>query len=109
MDLYGAQQRENTTLTEVGGHSPWADARTVAWTAKGLKFVRVRLLSDVGFPVWDISYIYGIVNGEKVRVSVPFHQIPKGKAFRRFLYAEAKAAGVFLNGSGFFEALSTLQ
>jgi hypothetical protein len=105
---YGAVQHEVMSLDEIGGHEDYSNARYVDWTEPGLKFTRIRLLSDPGFPVWDVSYAYGMVNGEKVRVSLPFSQIPKGN-FRKFLYREAKKNKLFLTPTRFFEALSTLQ
>jgi hypothetical protein len=51
--------------------------KQVPWNTKGLKVVRLRMLSDVGFPFWDISYCHGILKGEPVEVILPFDQLPK--------------------------------
>ena len=42
---------------EVGSdyHSEPID-RTVYWTEPNLKITRLRLISDRGFPYWDVSY-----------------------------------------------------
>lgn len=111
---YGLQLHENISIEEIVeqfGKDVWyAPHPTVEWTEPGLKFVRVRLLSDPGFPAWDISYCIGIVAGELVRVQLPFHQLPKGKlALRAFVYAAASRDRLFLNKTCFFEALSTFQ
>ena len=62
--------------------------RTVYWTEPNLKITRLRLISDRGFPYWDVSYCHGRVGDKKVRVSLPFSQIPK------FYAPEAKIPGV---------------
>lgn len=60
----------------------------VPWTTKGLKITRLRILSDPGFPYWDISYCHGTLNGKSVEVSLPFSQIPK-KGFNKFIVTQA--------------------
>lgn len=41
-------------------HSDVSDI-TVDWTSKRLKKItRLRLLSDPGFPMYDVSYCYGV-------------------------------------------------
>ena len=82
-----------------GFHEEYADAPSVDWTARGLKITRLRLLSDPGFPVWDVSYCYGKLNGKPVSVDLPFHQIPK-RGFQRFIVEAAKRDGVFAKGIG---------
>lgn len=82
---------------------------SVSWTEPGLVITRLRLLSDPGFPVWDISYCYGILNGRHVDVELPFSQLPKyGKGgFKSALYKEAKATGKYIKG--LFDSISTLN
>lgn len=77
----------------------------VCWTTEGLKITRLRLLSDPGFPVWDISYVHGVLDGKHVDVELPFSQLPKYK-MKSFLYKEAKKTGKFING--LFSSISTL-
>ena len=36
----------------------------VYWTEPGLRVVRLRLLSDPGYPEWDVSYCHGYVGDE---------------------------------------------
>ena len=73
---------------------------TVGWCTKGLEITRLRLLSDPGFPVYDVSYCHGILDGRHVDVALPFSQLPKyGKGgYKAALYAEAKATGSFIKG-----------
>lgn len=45
-----------------------------------VEIVRIRYVSDPGFPMWDCSYIWGLDNeGDVVRVNIPpaIGQIPK--------------------------------
>ena len=51
--------------------------RSVYWTEPGLKITRLRLVTDSGFPMYDVSYCTGVVNGEPVDVELPFYQLPK--------------------------------
>jgi hypothetical protein len=82
---------------------------TVDWTESGLEITRLRLLSDPGFPAWDVSYCHGILKGRHVNVRLPFSQLPKyGKGgVKAALYDEAKATGKFIKG--LFNAISTLN
>lgn len=104
MNLYGAQ--EMNPLTEAQKASQNAAVDYVCWTTKGLYITRLRLLSDPGFPVWDVSYCYGELDGKPVRVQLPFSQLPKYN-MRKALFKEAKATGVFIRG--LFDNISTLQ
>ena len=78
---------------------------SVCWTTPGLEITRLRLLSDPGFPVWDVSYCHGVLNGRHVDVYLPFSQLPKYK-MKSCLYKEAQKTGVFIKG--LFSSLSTL-
>jgi len=86
-------------------HSQEGGVETVDWTCPGLKITRLRLLSDPGFPFWDLSYAHGTLNGKHVNVEVPFSQLPK-RGMKVFLYNEAKKTGVYIDG--LFSAISTL-
>lgn len=67
------------------------------------KVFRLRLLTDPGFPFYDVSYVYGTLkNGDNVRVSVPFYQLRK-KSWKSDILAAAKADGVYAKGLGFFD------
>lgn len=97
----GEQQR---LLDELSG--------TVDWTDKSLaKIVRLRLLTDPGFPMYDISYCYGRTqDGALVRVRLPFHQLTKRK-WKSEIIEWAKRDRVFAKGLGLFdpEVVSTLR
>lgn len=78
---------------------------TVKWTTPGLKITRLRLLSDPGFPAWDVSYCHGILDGRHVDVELPFSQLPKYN-MKKWLYKEAQKTGKYIDG--LFNAISTL-
>lgn len=82
---------------------------TVSWADKRLaKIVRLRLVSDPGFPVWDVSYCHGqLKDGSYVNVDIGFSQIPK-KGMRRYIVERAKEENVYARGLGVFDAISTL-
>lgn len=120
-NIYGA--RETNGLSELteeqrqAYHARRAEAfkrPPVDWTEPGLKVTRLRLLSDPGFPMWDVSYCEGELNGQPVRVSLPFDQLPKGKDGKgrgRMIGAileHARRDGVYARGLGILDNISTL-
>lgn len=68
--------------------------------------VRVRLLTDPGCPVWDISYVWALGEGHKnpVRVDMPHHQLPRQGMTRALVEMftqekrHAKSMGLFEPG-----------
>jgi hypothetical protein len=80
--------------------------RTVDWTEPGLYITRLRMVSDPGYPEWDITYCHGTLGDEQVRVSLPFSTLPKAN-MKRALYKHAKASGAFIKG--LFDNISTLE
>lgn len=104
-DLYGAQE---TNGIEPGYHDVPIVA-TLDWTSPDLvRITRLRLLSDPGFPLWDVSYCHGINRaGERVIVGLPFDQLPR-RTMRASIVEWAKREKVYAKGLGIFEAISTL-
>lgn len=88
------------------------------------KIERLRLLTDRGFPWWDISYCYGrLSTSELVRVDIGVHQINKPRvggrvinkvckshliAIAKFNGRYAKSIGLLAHDGGYGDALSTL-
>ena len=104
-NIYGTIE----TAGLVDGAAYHAENRGVCdWTEPGLKITRLRLLSDPGYPAWDVSYCHGeLPTGEKVDVLLPFSMLPKGKRFtaiRRW----AKSAGLNVEALGILDSMSTL-
>lgn len=89
-------------------HATYRDAPRVPWSAKGLKITRVRMLSDPGFPWWDVTYCYGEIDGKPVNVDLPFHQLNKRK-WKSEAIEHAKRDGVYLKGINFFNAVAGLM
>jgi len=89
-------------------HSQEGGVQEVDWTTEGLEITRLRLLSDPGFPVWDVSYCHGILDRQHVDVRLPFSQLPKYSkgGYKAALYKEAQATGKFIKG--LFSSISTL-
>lgn len=80
----GGQQRDAGCITRGG----WG------WAAG----FRLRLLTDPGFPMYDVSYCYGTLrNGDNVRVSLPFHQLRK-RTWKSDIIDAAKRDGVYAKG-----------
>ena len=99
----------NGLINAIGYHDSrhaQGEIKSVYWTEPGLEITRLRLLSDPGFPFWDVSYCHGILDGKHVDVKLPFSQLPK-RSMKAALYAEAKATGRFIKG--LFNALSQLN
>lgn len=90
-------------------HAAYADAPTVDWSEKGLTVTRLRLLSDPGHPIWDVSYCDGrLADGTLVRVQLPFDQVPKSNV-TGFIVDEARKAKVYARGLGILNSISLLS
>lgn len=79
---------ETNNLVEMGidgekYHDAWhSECRYIGWdelkSAKSIKAERVRLVSDEDHPVWDVSYVYLLVDGQKCcMTSFPYPIIKK--------------------------------
>lgn len=103
---------ETNNLHELGldGWLP-RGAPVTDWSDPELaRIVRLRLVSDPGFPAWDVSYCWGeLKDGTRVRVQLGgVGQLPKA-GMRKALVELARRDGVYARGLGLFEAISTLQ
>lgn len=91
-------------LDAVHSHPPlhWNDERLERITI-------LRLLSDPGYPMWDVSYCHGVTkDGDPCPVILPFQQLPKrGRA--RAIVEHAREDGVYAIGLGVLSSISTLQ
>lgn len=82
--------------------------RRVPWTAAGLRVTRLRLLSDPGYPYWDVSYCHGRIGKEDVDVELPFSELPK-RGMTRAIVDAAIRDKVYARGLGILDAISTLN
>jgi hypothetical protein len=84
--------------------------RTVRWTEPGLRVTRLRLLSDPGFPLWDVSYCHGMIGTEHVDVELPFSQLYKyGTTISKQIVQHAIKDGVFAKRLGILDCISKLN
>ena len=84
----------------------------VPWTDPDLaEITRLRLLTDPGFPAWEVSYCTGLLrDGTGCRVELPFDMLPKGRGrMKGAILAHARRDHVFANGLHVFDAISTLN
>jgi len=88
------------------------------WASRNLKkWVRIRLLSDPGYPEYDLSYAYAeLIDGSVVRATT--EDLPGldgrygfDKPLRNWknrAIEDGKKRSVFLKATGLFDAISTL-
>lgn len=64
---------------------------------------RIRLLTERGYPLFDVSYVYGTLrDGRHVRVDLGNHQLPR-KGLKRELVRLAQEAGRYAKGMGMLD------
>lgn len=112
-EIYGA--KETNGLVNGAAYHQANAGRThpdhpdgVDWTHPGLKVTRLRLLTDPGFPFWDVSYCDGELDGYHVRVHLPFSQLKRGNLSRQII-EYAKHGRVYAKGLGILDCISTLR
>jgi hypothetical protein len=106
--VYGCN--ETAGLVHGREYHAQVSTRIVDWTDKSLKRItRLRLLSDPGYPAWDVSYCHGeLKDGTLVHVQVPFSQLPK-RNMNKVIIHYAQKDKVFAKGLRIFDAISTLN
>ena len=102
MDNYGAV--ETNSITEEHKRIRAAANETVELADKRLaRITRLRLVTDPGFPLFDLSYCYGrLTDGTDVRVRLPQWQFPR-KGLTRALVEMCKAEGRYAKGLGLLD------
>lgn len=100
---------ETGGLTDAKAYHAVDRSINVYWTDSRLaRITRLRLLSDPGFPAWDVSYCHGeLKDGTPCTVTLPFDQLRK-RHVNADIIAWAKKEGVYAKGLGVFDAISTL-
>lgn len=76
-----------------------------------VEIIRLRLVTDPGFPMYDLSYCYGVLaDGRYVRVDLPRFQFDK-RNLTGDLIAMCREAGVYGKKLGLFnpEVISILR
>lgn len=65
---------------------------------------RLRMVSDPGFPYWDVSYCFGVTkDGKTCRVSLPEFQFPK-RGLKRAIVEMCKREKVYAKGLGLLDS-----
>lgn len=105
---------ETNPITEDGHklrEEVYEDYIVVEWTDPQLaKIERLRLLSDPGYPMWDVHYCYGrLKSGQAVKVDLPFDQLRKDRKISAQIVEYAIKDKVYAKGLGIFGAISTLN
>ena len=78
------------------------------------RITRLRLVSDPGFPYWDVSYCYGeLKDGTPVRVDLPEYQFSRGRArptLKMHMVRMCQEHGLYAKGLGLLDpdVISTL-
>ena len=105
--MFGAQINQygvSETSPIDGGTKSLIDRaeKRVLWDEPGLKIIRLRLLTERGYPMFDVSYALGMLKGEPVWVDLPFYNLPR-RGWKRAIIDEAKAEGVYAKGLGILD------
>jgi hypothetical protein len=67
-----------------------------------LRITRLRLLTEPGFPYYDVSYCYGqLKDGRHVRVDLPWHQLHRA-TWKQTAVSWGKENHVWVKGLGLF-------
>jgi len=82
---------------------------SVYWSSPDLKeIIRLRLLTDKGFPCWEVSYCYGMTHdGRRVSVRLPFNLLVRGSMWSD-IKAYAKDDGVNVQELNIWNSISKL-
>lgn len=85
--------------------APGRRTRTVQLTDKQLKSItRLRLISDPGYPVWDVSHCHGVLkDGTEVRVSLPWQHFQKKQPLKPQLVRMCQDFKVYGKGLGLLD------
>jgi len=97
----------NGLVDGVAYHRARGEQETVQWTEPGLYVTRLRLLSDPGYPAWDVSYCHGTLDGRNVDVELPFSDLPK-RGMARAIVQHAIRDGVHARRLGVLDNISKL-
>lgn len=108
-EKYGASE---TFPLENGAEYYKSVDRSVIYTLADkevVKITRLRLLSDPGYPYWDVSYCHGqLADGTIVPVLLDDGMLPKN-GLSRALVEMAKRAGRYAKGIGLLDNISFCQ
>ncbi len=107
---YGVNETNNIALADYDHRSvDYAEGDVSLSDPRLVRIDRLRLLTDPGYPYFDVSYCYGTLqDGRHVRVDIGANQLPR-KGLSRALVDLAKEAGVHAKRMGLLDNLSILR
>lgn len=108
--MYGATET-NGLVNPTEYHDAVDRTRTYQLSDKAVvKIIRLRLLTDPGFPFWDLSYCHGrLADGTIVPVQLDTFQFSKAKKLNVQLVEMCKRAGRYGKDLGIFDAVSIVK
>lgn len=108
-DTYGVRETNPLTMSgeEFQDYLQRVQDEPVDWTEPGLHITRIRFVTDPGFPMLDLSYCFGVLNGKPVRVQLPFSQLSK-RTWKTAIVKYAIRDGVNAKRMGIFDNVSIL-
>lgn len=106
MDLavrYGVNETNPLWASESTHHNVDFDEYVTLGDPRLERITRLRLLTEPGYPYFDISYVYGVLkDGRHIRISgAPMHL--GRKTIKRDLISWAKEEGAFAKGLGLLD------
>lgn len=107
---YAAANETNGLVDHAAYHSTDRRLQVTLDDPRLARVTRLRLLTDPGFPVWELSYCHGALkDGTEVTVDLPWFSFSKRKGLTREIVTMCKEAGVYAKGIGILDAISTLR
>jgi hypothetical protein len=105
---YGVQEQNSSTLEETYDRLDQLEQDgdfDLALNDRRLtRITRLRMISDPGFPFWDVSYCYGVMkDGRTCRVSLPEVQFPK-RNLKGAIIAMCTRERVYAKGLGLLDS-----
>jgi hypothetical protein len=98
---------DSTYHDEDCGEMSYNDMLEEVLTGKSISSERMRLVTDSGYPFWDLSYWHVRIDGDRYRIiDSPFERLPK-KTYKQDIYKEAKKCGIYI--PHLFDSISTLR
>lgn len=99
---YGVQESNGIT-DEIHAFRDSIDGEVALDDPALARIVRLRLLGERGYPMFDLSYCYGVLkDGTAVRVQLPVSRFPV-RGFERSVVEMCKSVGVYGKGLGILD------
>jgi hypothetical protein len=107
---YAAQYETNGLEDATAYHSTDRKMQVTLDDPRLKTITRLRLLTDPGYPFWDLSYCHGALkDGTEVTVILPWYQFSKRNGLSREIVTMCKEVGVYGKGLGILDCISTVR